>query len=268
MSETDKATKEEIQLRMMRTCKMLLCHDYLEELSGQIGLDTLRLELLHETNQMRMRAYLMPRDSRIHVINPARHGEHQWAAYAEENDEDIIQTPFYDEDHNKIKNFFQIPSFKEIMALDPNYDKFAQLNLQKLFQFDIFNPLAGIDEAQLPSLLQNNHIDLIKPKLPKLTTIDIKEADTAIKERLRFVDYREAFNVKGNLQMKMLYYFRNLQNLFDLEFFMNKLPSKTRGIAGLEHNVMCGLPFWEEADDAMFGDDDDDYLTTKDINNP
>jgi len=82
------------------------------------------------------------------------------------------------------------------------------------------------------------------------------------------VDFREAYNLKGNAHLKMLYYFRNLQNLFDLEFFMNKLPSKTRGIAGLEHNVMCGLPFWEEADDAMFGDDGDDYLTSKDINNP
>lgn len=76
MAETEKTTKKEIQLRMMRTCRMLLCHDYLEELSGQIALDTLKLELLHETNQMRLRAYLMPRDSRIHKINPPKYGEH------------------------------------------------------------------------------------------------------------------------------------------------------------------------------------------------
>ena len=55
---------------------MLLCHDYCEELSSQIALDTLKLELLHETNQMRMRAYLLPRDSRIHFICPAKNGEH------------------------------------------------------------------------------------------------------------------------------------------------------------------------------------------------
>lgn len=39
------------------------------------------------------------------------------------------------------------------MQLDLNYDKFAKLNQRKLFVFDIFNPLAGIDEPQLPSLL-------------------------------------------------------------------------------------------------------------------
>ena len=42
--------KDEVQLRMLRTCRMLLCHDYLEELCGQIAMDTLKLELLHETN--------------------------------------------------------------------------------------------------------------------------------------------------------------------------------------------------------------------------
>jgi hypothetical protein len=55
--------------------------------------------------------------------------------------------------------------------------------------------------------------------------------------------------------MMQICYFRNLQNLFDLEFFCNKLPSKTRSIAGLEHHVQCGLPFWEEGDDAIFGGD-------------
>lgn len=48
-----------------------------------------------------------------------------------------------------------------------------KLNQQKLFVFDIFNPLAGIDEPQLPSLLQNAHVELFKPKLPKITGIDI-----------------------------------------------------------------------------------------------
>lgn len=42
--------KDEIQLRMLRTTRMLLCHDYCEELLSQVALDTLKLELLHETN--------------------------------------------------------------------------------------------------------------------------------------------------------------------------------------------------------------------------
>lgn len=65
----------------------------------------------------------------------------------------------------------------------------------------------------------------MKGRLPKLTAIDIKEADNAAKDRLRLVDFKEAYNLKGNLTMLQIFYFRNLQNLFDLEFFNNKLPS-------------------------------------------
>ena len=97
--------------------------------------------------------------------------------------------------------------------------------------------------------------------------VDLKETDTSTKEKLRHVDFKEAYNLTGNLTMKYIYYFRNLQNLFDLEFFCNKLPSNTRGIAGLEQNVMSGLPFWEEGDDAIFGDNDD-YLDEKNMNDP
>jgi hypothetical protein len=129
------------------------------------------------------------------------------------------------------------------------------LNLQGLYTYDIYHPRAEIDELQKPSLLMNEQLELIKTKLPKLTHIDIKEVDSAAKDRLRLVDFRESYNLKGNTTMMQIYYFRNLHNLFDLEFFCNKLPSKTRSIAGLEHHVSCGLPFWEEGDDAIFGGD-------------
>jgi hypothetical protein len=111
------------------------------------------------------------------------------------------------------------------------------LNLQGLYTYDIYHPRAEIDEVQKPSLLMNEQLELIKNKLPKLTHIDIKEVDSAAKDRLRLVDFRESYNLKGNTMMMQIYYFRNLQNLFDLEFFCNKLPSKTRSIAGLEHHV-------------------------------
>jgi len=65
--------------------------------------------------------------------------------------------------------------------------------------------------------------------------------------------------------MSQIYYFRQFQNLFDLEFFANKLPSKSFSIAGLEQNVMSGLPFWDEEE----GDyDSDEYLDNTDTNNP
>lgn len=74
--------------------------------------------------------------------------------------------------------------------------------------------------------------------------------------------------MNGNLATKYLYYFRNLQNLFDIEFFINKLPSKTRSIAGLEHRVTSGLHFWEDPDDASTFDEEDDYLDSAKSNDP
>lgn len=69
----------------MRTCRMQLAHDFCEELSGTICLDALKLELLHETNEMRKRAYLLPRDSMVHKIPVANNGEHKFAMYYEED---------------------------------------------------------------------------------------------------------------------------------------------------------------------------------------
>mgnify|MGYP000474566496 CR=1 FL=1 len=64
-----------------------------------------------------------------------------------------------------------------------------------------------------------------------------------------------------------MFYLRQFQNLFDLEFFYNKLPSRSFSIAGLEQSVMSGLPFWEDFDD---GDDlsSDEYLDNQNTNNP
>ena len=86
--------KTELLLRMMRTCRMMLAHDYCEEMTGAICLDSLKLELLNESNEMRKRAYLLPRDSMVHKLPPARNGEHSFAMYREEDNEQKIL--FYD----------------------------------------------------------------------------------------------------------------------------------------------------------------------------
>ena len=89
----------------MRTCRMQLAHDYCEEMTGAACLDTLKLELLHESNQMRRRAYLLPRDSMVHKLPVASNGEHQYAHYFEPTDEEDDQNQkvlFYDEDRRRI----------------------------------------------------------------------------------------------------------------------------------------------------------------------
>ena len=51
-------------------------------------------------------------------------------------------------------------------------------------------------------------------------------------------------------------YFKSVSNIFDLEFFTNKLASSAFTIANVEKMVLSGVPFWEDGDDALFGDSD------------
>ena len=59
------------------------------------------------------------------------------------------------------------------------------------------------------------------------------------------MDYKEAPTVKNTLVYKYLYYFIQLGNLFDLEYFRSKLAAKAKSIVTLEQSVMSGLHFWE-----------------------
>lgn len=119
--------KTEVLLRQMRTCRMQLAHDYCEEMTGAICLDALRLELLYETNEMRKRAYLLPKDSMVHKLPNARNGEHQYAAYHEEDFSHKVL--FYDDEQKKIQNFWAIPSFTEVCSIDNQLGVFSGLNL-------------------------------------------------------------------------------------------------------------------------------------------
>mgnify|MGYP007118474356 CR=1 FL=1 len=79
-------------------------------------------------------------------------------------------------------------------------------------------------------------------------------------------DFHECYTYSGNRLISQIYYMRQFQNLFDLEFFANKLPSKSYSIAGLEQHVLSGLPFWEDGLDDE--NESDEYLDNAGINNP
>lgn len=49
-----------------------------------------------------------------------------------------------------------------------------------------------------------------------------------------------------------------MSNIFDLEFFTNKLASSANTIANVEKMVLSGVPFWEEGDDSFFGESEDE----------
>lgn len=43
------------------------------------------MELMNEVNQIRRRAYLLPRDAMVHKLPLPKHGEHSYVAYNEES---------------------------------------------------------------------------------------------------------------------------------------------------------------------------------------
>ena len=65
---------------------------------------------------MRKRAYLLPRDSMVHKLPMASNGEHQFAMYREEEQENKMY--FFNPEQRRISNFWCIPSFSEILSLD------------------------------------------------------------------------------------------------------------------------------------------------------
>jgi hypothetical protein len=76
--------KVEQGLRYLRTSRMMLCHDYCTDIESALYLDVIRLELLNETNSIRKRAYLLPREAMVHKVPINKFGEHAYASYCEE----------------------------------------------------------------------------------------------------------------------------------------------------------------------------------------
>lgn len=119
---------------------MMLCHDFCDEMLGTLCLDSLKLELLHETNEMRKRAYLLPRDAMVHKLPMAKNGEHQFAAYREELKDDSYQIKFLNDETRKIQNYWAIPSFAEILTLDTQLQEFKAVNLAHIYNFELGDP--------------------------------------------------------------------------------------------------------------------------------
>jgi len=69
--------RAEVLLRQLRTMRVILSHDFCEEVNSTICLDAIKMQLLNETNVMRRRAYLIPKDHMVHTIYPAERGEYE-----------------------------------------------------------------------------------------------------------------------------------------------------------------------------------------------
>lgn len=68
----------------MRTSRILLGHDFCTDVESALYLDAIRMELIAETNHIRKRAYLLPREAMLHKLPQPTYGEHTYSAYSEE----------------------------------------------------------------------------------------------------------------------------------------------------------------------------------------
>ena len=95
--------------------------------------------------------------------------------------------------------------------------------------------------------------------------IDSRDVDQIVKEKSRLVEFGEAYDyLQGGRAVHYLSYFKSISNIFDLEFFTNKLGSSAHTMANVEKMVLSGVPFWEEGDDALFGDMDEEDESDED----
>jgi hypothetical protein len=114
-------------------------------------------------------------------------------------------------------------------------------------------------EKTLPEFMCRNSLEKIRGRVQKLTYVDSRDVDAIVKEKTRLVEFGEAYDyAAGGKAVYILSYFRSIANIFDLEFFTNKLASSANTIANVEKMVLSGVPFWEEGDEALFGDLDDE----------
>jgi hypothetical protein len=73
--------RTEVMLRQLRTMRVMLSHDFCEEINSIICVDSMKMQLLYETNAMRRRAYLLPKEHMVHTIYPSQKGEHEFFYY-------------------------------------------------------------------------------------------------------------------------------------------------------------------------------------------
>lgn len=126
--------------------------------------------------------------------------------------------------------------------------------MPKNFNYDLGN----IAEKTMPEFITDKLLEKIKSKLPQLTLDEVRDVESITKERYRLVEFNQAFDYSCSKAQQYLSYFKSISNIFDLEFFTNKLASSANTIANVEKMVLSGVPFWEEGDDSFFGESEDE----------
>lgn len=266
-TQSDKDAKFEVIQKKLRTLKIMMCHDYCKDILSKVYCDSIKLQILVETDRLRKRIYMMPKDSIFLDLFPPKHGEHFFAAYNQDHIENLPTTKegtvFYSQADNRIYNFWRLPTFQEVISLQIDHEAFKEANMASNF----FSPQlqqqihqSTINDVPMVEYLEKLNLhEAIMEKLPKLTYTDSRDIDAVAKEKLRLVEFAEAYDyVPGSKVLRYLKYWKAVSNIYDLEFFINKLASSAFTIANVEKMVLAGVNFYDEGDDALFGDLNDE----------
>ena len=131
---------------------------------ARIYCDALKLQTLWETDSLRRRAYLLPRDSIFVEMFPSRSGEHAFAHYNEEALYESSGLPsrdamlFYNKSENRIANFWRLPSNKEVVEIDIDVEVFKKANMPQNLNYDLGVPA----EKTLPEFIQEDPCPKVK----------------------------------------------------------------------------------------------------------
>lgn len=168
---------------------------------------------------------MLPRDSIFLAISPPRNGEHQFAAYNEDHQDmgpNKERPLFFNKNDGRIQNFMRLPANHEIFNLEFDIEKFKSVNMPKNLRYNLGSPA----EKVMPEFVCNNSLEKIKQKIQKLTIKDCTDVEEIVKERQRLVEFQEAYDYScAGYATSYLKYFKAMSNIFDLEFFTNKLAT-------------------------------------------
>lgn len=138
---------------------------------------------------------------------------------------------FYDCKKENIQEVWRLPTNEEILTLPVDEDEMRKLNpfIKKAPTVDDF--IASVDTSKA--------LEYLKPILTKTT-----DPESITKATGRLVFFKEAFPYKSHA-FKFLRYWRAAADIFDIEFFINKLQCTAFVLSSIEKQILCGLPFWD-----------------------
>ena len=138
---------------------------------------------------------------------------------------------------------------KEIFDIDIDVDSFKKANMPKNLVYELGVP----SERTMPEFIQEDLLKMITSRVQKLDLIRNRiEVESVVKEKYRLIDFNSAYDYLSSGKLSYyLSYFKHISDIFDLDFFTNKLASSAQTIANIEKMVLSGVPFWEDGDEAL-----------------